>query len=108
MGSESVGKAAFDALAASELVTELRETFGSRKTWSLQWRESQLKSLLKMTEENEQAIADTLTADLAKPEVESFIYEVRMILIYSSLSLSCVVNKTQKKVYKCFFFSGKP
>lgn len=76
MDNESTSKAAFDAGAAAELVEELREAFGSGKTRSLQWRESQLKSLLKMTSENEQAIADALKSDLDKPELESFIYEV--------------------------------
>lgn len=79
MGSENKGensKGQFDVRAASELVEGLRGAFGASRTRSYQWRESQLKALLKMTEENEQEIADALRADLSKPELESFIYEV--------------------------------
>lgn len=74
-------KVAFDVGAASELVEGLRGAFATGKTRSYQWRESQLKGLLKMTEEHEQDIADALRADLSKPELESFIFEVRPLLL---------------------------
>ncbi|PKI57527.1 aldehyde dehydrogenase family 3 member H1-like [Punica granatum] len=76
---ETSSKPAFDVGAASELVGKLRGAFASGKTRSYQWRESQLKGLLKMTEEHEQEIADALHSDLAKPELESYIYEAAML-----------------------------
>lgn len=84
MGSEKEdgnSSSTFDTAAASELVEGLRGAFAAGKTRSYQWRESQLKGLLKMTEENEQEIADALRADLSKPELESFIYEVCPLLV---------------------------
>jgi len=57
-------------------VKGLREAFGAGKTRSYEWRVSQLKSILKMTEDREQDIAEALRSDLAKPELESVVYEV--------------------------------
>ncbi|KAK4751994.1 hypothetical protein SAY87_020792 [Trapa incisa] len=83
MGSEVVeksgGKASFDVGAAAELVEGLRGAFAAGRTRSYHWRQSQLQGLLKMTEEHEQEIADSLRADLSKPEFESFIYEAAML-----------------------------
>lgn len=78
---EQSSKVAFDVGAAAEFVEGLRGAFATGRTRSYQWRESQLKGLLKMTEEHERDIADALRADLSKPEFESFIYEVRPLLL---------------------------
>ncbi|GMN45563.1 hypothetical protein TIFTF001_014760 [Ficus carica] len=61
--------------AASGLVKQLRETFGSGKSRSLEWRESQLKSLLKFVTDCEQDIIDALLSDLSKPPFESVVHE---------------------------------
>ncbi|XP_062157991.1 aldehyde dehydrogenase family 3 member H1 isoform X1 [Alnus glutinosa] len=68
-----------DAKAAARLVKGLREAFGAGKTRSYEWRVSQLKSILKMMEDREQDIAEALRSDLAKPELESVVYEVAML-----------------------------
>ena len=74
--------ACFDGEAARSLVTELRETFDAGKTKSYEWRVSQLKSLLKLTNDNENDIIEALRTDLSKPVLEAFVSEVQ------SLSLS--------------------
>uniref|UniRef100_A0A2C9U2F0 Aldehyde dehydrogenase domain-containing protein n=1 Tax=Manihot esculenta TaxID=3983 RepID=A0A2C9U2F0_MANES len=73
---EEEEKAVFDAEAAGALVKELRGTFSSGKTRSYEWRVSQLKSLLKLCDENENEIAGALRQDLSKPELETIVYEV--------------------------------
>ncbi|OAY23513.2 aldehyde dehydrogenase family 3 member H1 [Manihot esculenta] len=76
---EEEEKAVFDAEAAGALVKELRGTFSSGKTRSYEWRVSQLKSLLKLCDENENEIAGALRQDLSKPELETIVYEVGML-----------------------------
>ncbi|OIW16629.1 hypothetical protein TanjilG_01868 [Lupinus angustifolius] len=66
----------FDSEEASEMVKDLRETFGSGKTRSYQWRNSQLKALLNLIEEHEQDINQALYSDLSKSEIESFVQEI--------------------------------
>lgn len=68
----------FDAETASSLVKELRDNFGSGRTRSYEWRVSQLKALLKAVVDNEEQIVDALRSDLAKPPLETIVYEVGM------------------------------
>lgn len=63
----------FDAAA---MMKELRGTFGSGKTRSVEWRRSQLKALLKLAEFHEGEILEALRSDLSKPELESLLQEV--------------------------------
>lgn len=72
----------FDAEAASEIVKELRVGFGSGKTRSLEWRESQLQRLFKLLTDHEQDIVDALGSDLSKPPFESVIYEVSLFFLF--------------------------
>lgn len=76
---------AFDAESASEMVAELRGCFAAGKTRSFEWRESQLKSLVKLATDHERDIVEALRSDLAKPELESIIYEVLGFANNSSL-----------------------
>jgi len=76
-GEESQKKVVFDGEAASSLVKELRVSFGSGKTRSYEWRISQVKALLKMVDEQQDQIIDALRSDLAKPPLETVVYEVR-------------------------------
>jgi len=69
-------KKVFDAETASSLVKELRKNFGSGKTRSYEWRVSQVKALLKAMVENEEEIVEALRLDLAKPSLETVVYEV--------------------------------
>ncbi|KAJ7959155.1 Aldehyde dehydrogenase [Quillaja saponaria] len=78
MASEELKKV-FDAEEASLLVKELRDTFATGRTRSYEWRISQLKALLKLTDNHEQEIADALNSDLCKPQLESVVYEIAML-----------------------------
>ncbi|KAK7275625.1 hypothetical protein RIF29_16745 [Crotalaria pallida] len=69
-------KKVFDSEEASELVKDLRATYGSGKTRSYEWRNSQLKALMKLSEEHEQEIVGALYSDLSKSETESFVQEL--------------------------------
>ncbi|THG05972.1 hypothetical protein TEA_008379 [Camellia sinensis var. sinensis] len=68
-------KEVFGSEAATSLVKELRGTFTSEKTKSYEWRVSQLKSLLKLTNDHEKEITNALRPDLSKPVFESYVYE---------------------------------
>ncbi|XP_047151219.1 aldehyde dehydrogenase family 3 member H1-like [Vigna umbellata] len=72
-------KKVFDAETASSLVKELRKNFGSGKTRSYEWRVSQVKALLKAMTDNEEEIVDALRSDLAKPSLETVVYEIGVI-----------------------------
>ncbi|KAF8023658.1 hypothetical protein BT93_F0989 [Corymbia citriodora subsp. variegata] len=76
-----------DSKAALSLVAELRGAFASGTTRSYQWRESQLRGLLRMTDDHEQDIAAALRSDLGKPELESILYEVAMLRNSCKLAL---------------------
>ncbi|GAU50398.1 hypothetical protein TSUD_11780 [Trifolium subterraneum] len=69
-------KLVFDSEEALATVNDLRTTFDSGKTQSYEWRFSQLKALLELTEQKEQEIVKALYSDLSKSEAESFIQEV--------------------------------
>ncbi|XP_020228822.1 aldehyde dehydrogenase family 3 member H1, partial [Cajanus cajan] len=71
-------KKVFDAEAASFLVRELRERFGTGRTRSYEWRVTQVKALLKAVVDNEEQIIDALRSDLAKPPLETVVYEIGM------------------------------
>ncbi|RDX70048.1 Aldehyde dehydrogenase family 3 member H1, partial [Mucuna pruriens] len=68
-------KKVFDAETASSLVKELRNSFGSGTTRSYEWRVSQVKALLKAVLDNEEQIIDALRSDLARPPLETLVYE---------------------------------
>ncbi|KAL4596215.1 hypothetical protein ACB092_12G148500 [Castanea dentata] len=79
MGSVEKETKVFDSEAASSMVKELRGEFLSGKTRSYEWRVTQLKNILKMSEDREQDIVKALHSDLTKPELESSIYEISML-----------------------------
>lgn len=62
-----------------ELVDRLRATFDAGRTRPLEWRRAQLDALKRMLEENEDAIAAALHADLAKPAQEVLLGETSLI-----------------------------
>ncbi|OVA07389.1 Aldehyde dehydrogenase NAD(P)-dependent [Macleaya cordata] len=68
----------FDVESAASLVKDLRKSFGSGKTKSYEWRVQQLKSIIKMIDENEEDIVEALRLDLSKPQLESFVSEISM------------------------------
>lgn len=83
MASSTAKTKVFDSEEASATVKNLREAFVSGKTRSYEWRVSQLKAVLELTEKHEQEIFDALFSDLAKSEAEAFIQEVHNISIYT-------------------------
>ncbi|CAG9831125.1 unnamed protein product [Diabrotica balteata] len=64
---------------AEHVVNSLRNTFETGKTKSVNFRIKQLKNLVKMLDENTQAIADALGQDLRKSKIESILMEVDVI-----------------------------
>ena len=76
MSGDKSQKVVFDAEAASSMVKELRGSFASGRTRSYEWRVSQVQALLKMVVDHEQQIIDALLSDLAKPPLETVVYEV--------------------------------
>lgn len=64
---------------AGEMMKELRESFGSGKTKSYEWRVSQLKALMKLAEYHENEILQALDSDLSKPQLESYLHEISMM-----------------------------
>lgn len=63
-----------------ELIQELKQTFASGKTKSLDWRKAQLLSLKRLLLENENAIYQALQQDLGKCQFESYISEYSYVL----------------------------
>nr|XP_026492841.1 aldehyde dehydrogenase, dimeric NADP-preferring isoform X2 [Vanessa tameamea] len=64
----------------SEVVQKARNTFNSGITRPLEWRKKQLKSLLKMYEENKNAMIDALVKDLRRSKMEAILLEVDYLI----------------------------
>ncbi len=62
-----------------KLLGELRHTFQTGKTRSLDWREQQLKQLIRLLEEQEEALERAVIEDLGKPQVEAYTSEVGFV-----------------------------
>ncbi|WP_395340426.1 aldehyde dehydrogenase family protein [Ningiella sp. W23] len=60
----------------SELLNRLDSFFHSQHTRTLEWRKAQLKQLLILINENEQALFDALQADLGKCKQEAYVTEL--------------------------------
>ncbi|XP_056637224.1 aldehyde dehydrogenase, dimeric NADP-preferring-like [Diorhabda carinulata] len=61
------------------VVNELRNTFNSGKTKSVNYRIKQLKALLNLLDENTDLIADALEKDLRKNKIESILMEIDVV-----------------------------
>ena len=72
--------AAFDSAAASTLVNDLRRVFRSGRTRPLQWREEQLKAIVRMFTEREADLVAALDKDLGKPVFETYLCDVSAML----------------------------
>jgi aldehyde dehydrogenase (NAD+) len=64
------------ASGLENVVEEARTAFESGKTKSFDWRNSQLKALLKLLQEREDVLFRVLKDDLGKHRVEAFRDEV--------------------------------
>lgn len=58
------------------LVQDLRETFESGRTRSLEWRREQLAGIERLLRECERELVEALRTDLGKPELEAYSAEV--------------------------------
>ncbi|XP_049962956.1 aldehyde dehydrogenase, dimeric NADP-preferring-like isoform X1 [Schistocerca serialis cubense] len=63
----------------SNVVQRARDAFNSGKTRSADFREKQLKQLLKLYEENEDAIVAALSSDLRKSKQETMLTEIELV-----------------------------
>ncbi|CAL1533517.1 unnamed protein product [Lymnaea stagnalis] len=61
-----------------QVVKDLRASYATGKTRSLQWRVAQLKAIIKLFEENESAIFEALFKDLHKNKAEAAIMETML------------------------------
>ncbi|MDE0884921.1 MAG: aldehyde dehydrogenase family protein [Myxococcota bacterium] len=69
------------------LVAGLRASFESGKTRPLSWRRAQLEALLRLVEENDDALVAALQADLGKPELEARAADIGQVTIEAKLAL---------------------
>lgn len=70
---------AADATSRQEAIStlaDLRRTFASGRTKGLQWRLQQLAAIEAMCDEQEEAIAAALAADLGRPSVEAWLGDI--------------------------------
>jgi aldehyde dehydrogenase (NAD+) len=76
--SQSTGTSAALAGAASpaDVVSVLRDTFGTGRTRPLQWRLHQLEGISRLLEQEETAIATALAADLGRSPHESWFGDI--------------------------------
>jgi len=81
-------KKVFGSAEASNLVTELRRSFDDGVTRGYEWRVTQLKKLMIICDNHEPEIVAALRDDLGKPELESSVYEVRILFSLFMISLS--------------------
>jgi len=61
-------------------VQRLRDTFATRKTFQVEWREQQLRRVQAMVRENEPKIAEALSKDLGWSKEATILQEIDMIL----------------------------
>ena len=66
-------------MAPKDAVSSAREAFASGASKKVSWRLEQLRSLLRMFDENESALCEALAQDLSKPRQEAILYEVTFI-----------------------------
>jgi aldehyde dehydrogenase (NAD+) len=81
-------------------IAHLRTAFASGKTRSLQWRKAQLKGIIRLIDEQEDAIIAAIQADLRKSRVEAFIAEIAAIKKEAQYALKNLKRWTSKKKVK--------
>lgn len=62
-----------------EIVRQLRNTFDSGRTFSLDYRKKQLKALERLLDENQDTIIAALEKDLRKSKIESILTEIDIV-----------------------------
>ncbi|MFV0300511.1 MAG: aldehyde dehydrogenase family protein, partial [Paracoccus sp. (in: a-proteobacteria)] len=74
-----------DRIAAE--VARLRATFDSGKTRSLDWRRAQLKGIVRLIDEQEEAIIAAVQADLRKSRIEAYLAEIGLLRAEAKFAL---------------------
>lgn len=80
--------------AFKEVVERSRSAFNSGRTLSVEFRKQQLRQLLKMYEENQEAFIDALKSDIRKPKMEAFLFEVHAAMS----DITYILNRLDKWV----------
>ncbi|OIW09651.1 hypothetical protein TanjilG_28250 [Lupinus angustifolius] len=83
-------------------IRELREYFKTGKTRSVIWRKNQLRAILDLVHDNENAMFDALYQDLGKHPVEAYRDEIGGVEKSANNSLSCV-EKWMSNIPLLFF-----
>ncbi|KAA8531938.1 hypothetical protein F0562_006345 [Nyssa sinensis] len=78
------------AVGVGQSLDELRQTFRSRRTRSVEWRKAQLRAILKLISDNEDHIFAALQQDLGKHPVETYRDEIGVVVKSANHALSCV------------------
>ncbi|XP_058465553.1 aldehyde dehydrogenase, dimeric NADP-preferring-like isoform X1 [Malaya genurostris] len=68
------------AMSYADVVQQLHTTFASGKTRNVEFREKQLKNLLRMYEENSAEMVSVLAADLRKHKQEAHVLEIDFLI----------------------------
>src|SRR5690349_2842371 len=68
------------ASRAGSEVARLRSTFASGRTQPVAWRLQQLDAIVRLMEENEDAIAAALLSDLGRSAIDSFFADVAPVV----------------------------
>ncbi|KAF9459502.1 aldehyde dehydrogenase [Collybia nuda] len=76
----------------------LRATFATGVTKPLAWRRHQLFQLARMMQENAEALADAINADLGRPRMEAYMAEVCVILERSMICAEKLEEWTKPEV----------
>ncbi|KAK6922647.1 Aldehyde dehydrogenase domain [Dillenia turbinata] len=71
-------------------LVELRQTFRSRRTRSLEWRKSQLQAILQLLRKKEDKIFNALHQDLGKHPIEVYRDEIGVVEKSINHALSCL------------------
>ncbi|XP_021699431.1 aldehyde dehydrogenase, dimeric NADP-preferring isoform X7 [Aedes aegypti] len=69
-----------DEMSYADVVQQLHTTFASGKTRDVDFREQQLKNLLRMYEENSAEMVNVLAADLRKHKQEAHVLEIDFLI----------------------------
>ncbi|CAA0827914.1 Aldehyde dehydrogenase family 3 member H1 [Striga hermonthica] len=75
------------ATGVETLAEDLRSVYAAGKTRAYEWRASQLKSILEITNRHEKEITEALRSDLNKPELEAFVHEISGVSSACNLAL---------------------
>lgn len=67
-------------MAYQDMMHRVTAAFQSGKTKNIAFRRQQLESLMRMYEENREAMAEALAADLRRPRQEAMILEVDFLI----------------------------